>query len=82
VFRRFDRWVAHRLIWKFGPRSEFVGLTKGDAIRGADRPCPKKADVIGVVVACKFGERIDMLNTMRARCLAAIRVVIGLITAV
>jgi hypothetical protein len=82
VFRRFDRWVAHRLIWKFGAKSEFVGLTKGDAVRGADRPCAKKTDVIGVVVACKFGERIDMLNTMRARCLAAIRVVIGLLTAV
>jgi hypothetical protein len=81
VFRRFDRWVAHRLIWKFGPRSEFIGLTKGDAIRGADRPCPKKADVIGVVVACKFGESIHSLKTPRARLHAAGHVVIGLITA-
>lgn len=81
VFRRFDRWIAHRLIWKFGPRSEFVGLTKGDAIRGADRPCPKKKDVIGVVVACRFGEHARSLRTPRARLHAAWHVLIGLITA-
>ena len=81
VFRRFDRWVAHRLIWKFGQRSEFIGLTKGDAVRGADRPCAEKAAVIGVVVACKCGERVHMLNTLRARCLAVFRIIFGLITA-
>jgi hypothetical protein len=81
VFRRFDRWVVHRLIWKFGPRSEFVGLTKGDAVRGADRPRARKTDVIGVVVACKAGGEIHMLNTWGARCAAVFHVAIGLITA-
>jgi hypothetical protein len=81
VFRRFDRWVAHRLIWKFGPRSEFIGLTKGDAVHGADKPHAKKSDVIGVVVACTSGRKIHMQNSWGSRCVAVFRVVIGLITA-
>jgi hypothetical protein len=67
VFRRFDRWIAHRVIWMFGRRSPWLCVTKGDAVRAHDSPFVARQDVVGVVTAFRRGERVESLTGRGAR---------------
>ncbi len=53
VYERDGRWIAHRVIWRFGQvtAGESVCVTKGDGQRHVDRPFVKEEELVGVVVA-------------------------------
>lgn len=51
------RWVAHRVIWKFGRDSEWLCMTKGDGNRGPDIPFTRKSDLVGLIVGMRRGPK-------------------------
>ena len=62
AYRSGGRWVAHRVIWRFGRDSGWLAITKGDGNPGPDLPFLAKRDMVGLVVAMHRGDRIIRLD--------------------
>jgi hypothetical protein len=67
VFRRFDRWVAHRVIRVYGADSPWLCRTRGDALLRPDEPPVRKGEEVGVVTGLVRGERMVDLGRGMAR---------------
>ena len=75
VFKRFDRWVAHRVIFRAGR----TWITKGDAVKAVDYPFVRDCEIVGVVGAYLMGNvTVDLANG-RARIGAWARACAGLL---
>ena len=74
VYRRDDRWVAHRIIWRL-PQG---WITKGDANWAPDRPIVAFADGVGLVTGLKMEEGILPLRHGRRRAADLWRALTGL----
>ena len=73
VFRCGDRWVAHRILLRWGNRC----VTKGDGVWMPDWPIPRQADMVGEVVAVVRGETRHRLDSTRALITGWLRAVAG-----
>ena len=73
VFRCADRWVAHRILLRWGGRC----VTKGDGVWMPDWPLPRQGDMVGEVVAVIRGETRYGLDSTRARLAGWLRAAFG-----
>ena len=62
VYRRNDKWVAHRVVRVIRSVSGRAYVTKGDAIHRFDDPPVSETGYIGVVTAVQSGARITVLG--------------------
>lgn len=53
VYAGNDRWIAHRIIWRFRKQRKAFCATKGDGAGLADYPGIQSTEVIGLVVGIK-----------------------------
>lgn len=78
VYQRYNRWIAHRVMWAFGPSSEYLCITKGDGVQSLDHPFVRREECVGVVVASQQGSRTRNLESPTAHALGIWKVVVGL----
>lgn len=80
VFERDGRWIAHRVVWRFGDVAEkrIACMTKGDGNGYLDRPFVKEVELIGVVVAIRGASGNENVLSGKARLAGWGKVVVGL----
>jgi hypothetical protein len=76
VYRRDDRWIAHRVVRVFRKEAGPLCVTKGDGVSRLDRPVTRE-EYVGVVVAVQRGGAIRRL-TARDRLAGLLRLGAGL----
>jgi hypothetical protein len=76
------RWVAHRVIWRFGRDSEWLCMTKGDGNPGPDLPFIRKSDLVGLVVGMRRGRKETRFDRGWRRAGETLRGLRGLLSVV
>ena len=82
VFRRFDRWVAHRVILVYDEASPWLCRTRGDALLRPDDPPVRKGEEVGFVTGLVRGERTTDITRGRQRFLGLMCALSGRVMAV
>ena len=77
VFSRGGRWLAHRVIWSFGPQSRHLCITKGDANAAWDWPFVGRGEAVGVVVGLRRDGAVQPVAAAWRRAVASLLVALA-----